>query len=88
MRGFSVSPLQALTLLNNRFVLHHSQHMAHWALQVATTPDQQVRAAVRWTWQRQPTESELQKLSQLARDFGMEAVCRLLLNSNEFLFVD
>ncbi len=88
VRGFSVSPLQALTLLNNRFVLHHSQHMAHRALQVATTPDQQVRAAVRWTWQRQPTESELQKLSQLARDFGVEAVCRLLLNSNEFLFVD
>ena len=30
-RGFSASPLQALTLLNNRFVLHHAQHMARRA---------------------------------------------------------
>lgn len=87
-RGFSVSPLQALTLLNNRFVLHQCRHMAHRALQAGNTPEEQVRAAVQWTWQRDPADSELQRLSRLARDHGMDSVCRLLLNSNEFLFVD
>ena len=88
VRGFSVSPLQALTLMNNRFVLHHCRHMAQRALQVGNTPEEQVRAAVRWTWQREPSDFELQRLTRLARDNGMDSVCRLLLNTNEFLFVD
>jgi hypothetical protein len=43
---------------------------------------------VQWTWQRDPSDLELQRLSRLARDHGMDSVCRLLLNTNEFLFVD
>jgi hypothetical protein len=74
--------------MNNRFVLHHCRHMAQRALQVGNTPEEQVRAAVRWTWQREPSDFELQRLSRMARDNGMESVCRLLLNTNEFLFVD
>ena len=88
VRGESLSPLQTLTLLNNRFVLHHAEKMAEQTTQQGTTPEEQVRAAVLRTWQRQPDEIELQTLSTLARDHGLAAVCRLLLNSSEFLYID
>lgn len=88
VRGQSVSPLQALTLLNNRFVLHHAEHLAQRALQTSPDVDAQVASAVTYTWQRQPTPSELDTLSRLARDHGLPAVARLLLNSAEFLIVD
>ena len=37
-RGFSASPLQALVLANNRFVLHHAQHLARRAAATAADP--------------------------------------------------
>lgn len=88
VRTFSASPLQALTLMNNRFVLHHAEIMAERALKASPDPDGQVRAAVQWVWQRDPDDFELQQLGSLARDEGLAAVCRVLLNSNEFLFID
>ncbi len=88
VRGQSVSPLQALTLLNNRFVLHHAEHLAHRALQAGTTVEQQITAAVEFTWQRKPSASELDRLARLARDHGLTAIARLLLNSSEFLVID
>ena len=88
VRSESLSQLQALTMLNNRFVLHHAEKMAEQAVQQGTTPETQVRAAVLRTWHRQPDDTELQTLSTLARDHGLAAVCRLLLNSSEFLYVD
>jgi hypothetical protein len=87
-RGFSVSPLQALTLLNNRFVLHHAQHLARRAGADAATIAEQVRRVVVWIWQREPSAAECDQLTALANQHGLESVCRLLLNSNEFLFVD
>jgi hypothetical protein len=88
VRGQSVSPLQALTLLNNRFVLHHAEHLAQRALRAGTDVETQVTSAVNSTWQRPPTTFELNALSRLARSHGLPAVARLLLNSAEFLVVD
>lgn len=87
-RGFSASPLQALTLLNNRFVLHHARHMARRSQAETADVTGQVAAAIRQTWQREATPEELAQLRPLAEAHGLEAVCRLLLASNEFLFVD
>jgi Protein of unknown function (DUF1553)/Protein of unknown function (DUF1549)/Planctomycete cytochrome C len=88
VRGFSASPLQTLVLLNNRFVLHHTQHMAKHAKKTEVTLIDQVRLAILWTWLREPTQNELQKLTMLANEHGLEAACRVLLNSNEFLFIE
>jgi hypothetical protein len=87
-RGFSASPLQALTLLNNRFVLHHAAHLAQRVQAEAGDLPAQITAAVHHTWQRNPTRDELAQLQSLAAEHGLDAVCRLLLASNEFLFVD
>ena len=89
-RGESVSPLQSLVLLNNRFVLHHADAMAaDLASDTAAAPlSGQLREAVRRTWLREPTAEELAELEPIAAAHGLAAVCRLLFNSNAFLSVE
>jgi len=87
-RGFSASPLQSLVLLNNRFVLHHAQKMAKRARTAESKIPDQIKQIVLWTWLRDPTPAELKSMSGLAEEHGLEAVCRLVLNTNEFLFVE
>ena len=86
-RGFSASPLQSLVLWNNKFMLHHAEKFAARIAASGTTSDQ-LRAATRICWLREPTPNELSEMEDLAAAEGLPAVCRLLLNSNEFLFVD
>ena len=87
-RGFSASALQSLVLLNNRFVLHHAKHMTARAESVNGQLPEQIEQLVQWAWQRHPSSIEQQQLESLAVEHGLSAVCRLLLNSNEFLFVE
>jgi hypothetical protein len=49
---------------------------------------QAIGQAVRQAWLRPATDEELAVLSQLAHEHGLAAVCRLLINSNEFLYVE
>ena len=87
-RGFSASPLQSLALLNNRFVLHQTQHSVRRSeLGNATVPDR-VKDIFRSTLLREPTSAETETFVALASEHGVEAVCRLLFNSNEFIFVE
>lgn len=92
-RGFSASPLQALVLANNRFVLHHARHLARRAESAAPDPaadplQAKIGRMVQWTWQREPTSEETAELAALASRHGLEAVARALFNGDEFLFVD
>lgn len=87
-RGFSASPLQSLVLLNNRFVLHFAQKLAERAAKSESKIPEQVRQVILWTWLREPTPVELHQMTELAQQHGLESVCRLILNSNEFLFVE
>ncbi len=88
VRGFSVSSLQALTLYNNDFVLHHSQVLAKRVEAEAKTLEAQLDRALQFIWLREPKGEERRELAEFARHQGLPALCRLLLNSNEFLFVD
>jgi len=87
-RGFSVSALQALTVFNNDFVLHHSQVLADKLAASHATVDEQVTEACRLIYLREPATEEHAILVAYARQHGLAATCRVLFNSNEFLFVD
>jgi len=87
-RGFSASSLQALALYNNDFVLHCSQQMATSLQSKEHSPESRIRQAVLLVWCREPTSEELSDFSEFVSHHGLAAFCRLLLNSNEFLFVD
>ncbi|MDZ4859506.1 MAG: PSD1 and planctomycete cytochrome C domain-containing protein [Candidatus Hydrogenedentes bacterium] len=50
--------------------------------------DGMVTRAVRLVWLRDPTDGERAAFNAFADAQGLPALCRVLLNSNEFLFVD
>lgn len=87
-RASSVSALQALALFNDDFVLHHSLVLAERLKTSHATLDEQVTHACRLILLRQPDQGERTLLTAYAKQHGLAATCRVLLNSNEFLFVD
>jgi mono/diheme cytochrome c family protein len=86
VRSTSVTALQALAMLNDRFVVRQSEH---FAARVASAGDlrAQVGRAFLLALGRPPTEKESALLSSYAARHGMANACRLLFNSNEFMFV-
>jgi hypothetical protein len=50
--------------------------------------NRQAEHACALTWGRKPTETERQVSREFLSEHGLSALCRLLLNSNEFLYVD
>ena len=87
-RTFSVSSLQALALFNNDFVLEHSAALASRVEAERPSLEAQVTRAVNLLWLRDPNAAELSDFTGLAREHGLPSLCRVLLNSNEFLFVN
>jgi hypothetical protein len=87
-RPFSASALQSLALLNDDFVLHHCEVFAKRLQTTGATNGQRVDAAFRLVFQRAPSDSEREEFAQYADKHGLAAMCRVLLNSNEFLFVN
>ena len=87
-RGFSVSALQSLTIFNNDFVLHGSGWFAKRVEQERRELDSQVVRAVELAWLRSPSDDERLRSVAYARKHGLPAFCRVLLNSNEFLFLE
>jgi hypothetical protein len=83
-RNESLSPVQALTLLNNGFMLTMSRHFAD-RVKSASDP---IAAAYRLALGREPTEAERDRLATFSRAHGLANACRVLLNLNEFVFVD
>jgi hypothetical protein len=49
---------------------------------------QQVTAAYQLALGREPRPAEAVAIGGYAKQFGLEAACRVIFNSNEFVFVD
>jgi hypothetical protein len=88
VRSTSVSAPQALILWNNKFTLHHAELLAARATASSTDPRERVRFASRQVLGRVPTAAEEQTWFDYAQKHGMANLCRVLLNSSEFLFID
>ena len=86
-RTFSASPLQSLALLNNPFVLVHSQATAERLARETPELDAQIETLWQLAYQRRPDASELDQLRVYVDKHGLAALCRIVFNSNEFLFV-
>lgn len=86
-RASSVTALQALAMLNDRFMVRQSEHFARRVAAVGTGVEAQIKAAYLLALGRPPGENESARLSAYAGKHGMANVCRLLLNCNEFMFV-
>jgi len=88
-RETTTTPLQSLTLYNNDFMLRQALYFSE---RVGSSPKgdmkQQVRNAFRLAYGRLPTPTEAEIAAQLIDQQGLFTLCRTLLNSNEFLYVD
>lgn len=85
-RASSVTALQALALLNDRFMVRQCEHFAARAAK-AGDAEARVRATYRLALGRPPTTQEAAALTAYAAKHGLANACRVLLNSNEFVFV-
>jgi hypothetical protein len=87
-RNNSVTVLQALSMWNNRFVVRQSEHFAERL--AAMAPEHlsaQVALGCDLVFGRLPTPAETAEMMAFARENGLANLCRVLLNSNEFIFV-
>jgi hypothetical protein len=87
-RSESVTAPQALALLNNEFVLVHAKAMATRLEKQSGERAQQIEFACRLVWSRPPTADEARLFAAYADRHGLANLCRVLFNSNEFLFAD
>jgi hypothetical protein len=85
-RSRSTTPLQALGMLNSPFI---SEQAKRFSLRVQGHGDttRQMLRVFSMVLGRQPSPEESFRLTQLARSQGVEQVCRVLWNTNEFLFL-
>jgi mono/diheme cytochrome c family protein len=88
-RNESVSPAQALALLNNGFMLTQSAHFAE-RVKADAGPDvaAQIGRAYRLAAGHAPSAEDGARLAAYAQQHGMTNACRVILNLNEFTFAD
>jgi len=87
-RNETITPLQALALLNNTFMVRMAEHLAERAEETSSTTTDQLTAVFQLALQRDPDADELAVLAPLAERHGLSNTCRLILNMNEFVFVE
>jgi hypothetical protein len=86
-RSESVGPLQALALLNDRFVVRQSEQTAARLAAETSDPPQQIERLFQLVLLRAPTDAERERWQAYAARHGLANACRMLLNANEFVFV-
>ncbi|MFO1063612.1 MAG: DUF1553 domain-containing protein [Pirellulales bacterium] len=87
-RAATTTPLQALTMLNHSFTIQLAEHWSKSLKQSSNATDQQITAAFRSAFNREPTAEERADSSAFIAQAGLESWCRALLNSSELIFVE
>jgi len=87
-RSRSITPIQALNLLNSTFVNRQAGFFADRVRAISDDNSEElVTSAVQLALGRSPTESESHELAKLCEQYGLEQVGRVLFNTNEFVFL-
>jgi hypothetical protein len=87
-RNISVTAPQALALLNDKFMVRMSEHLAARAEKAGADLPARVRAVYQLALGREPTEKESALLTAYAKKHGLANLCRMVLNCNEFVFIN
>lgn len=92
-RQNSTTPFQALTMYNGRFANEEARHFAVRVSQEAgDSLAAQILLAFKIALGREPAPEESARMQALAASTtagdGLAAICRVLLNTNEFVYVD
>jgi hypothetical protein len=87
VRSSSVTALQALAMLNDRFMVRQCEHFANRVNKMGSTFEERIQAMYLLALGRPPTAKETAALAAYANKHGLANACRVLLNTNEFLFI-
>lgn len=88
-RTVSTTPLQALNLFNGEFVLLQAEKLAERVTREAGADSgTQIKRIFALAFGRAPTATEVQAAATLIAADGLPAFCRVLLNANEFAFIE
>jgi len=87
-RAVTTTPLQALALLNNAFVLRMSEALATRVEREADNIDDRIIRAYQLAYGRNPDAGELELARRVSEQHGLAVLARAILNSNEFLYID
>jgi mono/diheme cytochrome c family protein len=87
-RNQTITPLQALTQLNNQLALTMAKHFAARVEALGGDLNGKVSTAFRLALSRKPDTAELDALVAYAHRHGLTNTCRAILNLNEFAFAD
>ncbi|MBM3762502.1 MAG: DUF1549 domain-containing protein [Acidobacteria bacterium] len=85
-RGVTTTPLQALGLMNNLFVLRYAGHLAKRATD--DNPGDPVRRIWQLALGRDPSPAEWQDAQSLRKAQDLTSVAWAVFNSNEFVYVE
>jgi hypothetical protein len=88
VRTTSSTALQALALLNNAFLIRQCEHIAGRLAHESEQPKDRAATAFRLMLQRSPTARESEAFAVYIQNHGLANACHVLLNSNEFLYID
>jgi hypothetical protein len=83
-RAQTTTALQALTLSNNEFMLQQARFLAERVQKETHDSDSAINRAFQLAFQRVATPEEL----AAAKPIDLFSLCRMLLNANEFVYVD
>ena len=88
-RTATTTALQALALSNNEFMLQQARHFAtRVEREAGADTAAQITRAFQLAFSRPPSGQELAAARDLVRTDGVFSLCRMLLNANEFVYVD
>lgn len=84
----STTPIQALNLFNSRFTIDQSAALAQRVIaEVGDDVQKQITRSFQHAIQRNPSDDEMNEILPIVHQHGLATLCRVLFNSNEFLFV-
>jgi hypothetical protein len=87
-RGVTITPLQALELMNNAFVQRQAKLLA---VRVLKSSDNDLHAAIQLAYQlvlsRPPSTDEAELALAATTERDLSSICWALMNSTEFLYV-
>jgi len=87
-RNETQTSLQALALMNNKFMLAMAAHFAKRLEREAASLPEQIQQAYAFTLGRPATEQEEAEMVAYAQEFDLANACRVIFNLNEYVFVD
>lgn len=88
VRGVTTTPIQALALMNDSFVQRQAKFFSErLRADVGNNLRNRIRLAYRLAFGRPASLTETKRAESHARKHGLEQLCWVLLNSNEFIYV-